>query len=143
MAENSWQSPVSGEPSLGTPHPTKDASRNTGYVVNSSTGTAGVWSAAVTMPNVPAGAKAAWCMAEVFIAGGSPFLGVEAATGYTLSDISVGTNIMKYFFIYSFVQGVAMWFPLKIHLDSAGQFKWAVSITNATARIGYPIDYEM
>jgi hypothetical protein len=135
--------PVSGEPSLGTPHVTKDADRSSTFVVNTSTNAAGVWSAAVTMTGVPAGAKAAWCSCYLYLSGSYPALAVEAATGYTLSDITSGSNIYKYFCIRQLYSGVGFEGTIKIHLDVNGQFKWCTSNSNCTVQIGSAIDYEM
>lgn len=135
--------PVSGEPSLGTPHPTSDANRTSTLVVNTSTNTAGVWSAAVTMTGVPAGAKAAWCRATIIKASVSPALAVEAATGYTLSDITSGTNIFKYWGFPDAVAGSIAGGIILIHLDANGQFKWCTSISSSTVKIGSAIDYEL
>ena len=134
--------PVAGEPSLGTPHPTSDANRSATLVVDTSTNTAGVWSAAVTMPNVPAGAKAAWCVVELVSGAGHQWVAVEAATGYTLLDITSGTNRFKYAFIWSDTSGYG-WGFVRIHLDSDGKFSWCTSRTSDTVRIGSAIDYEM
>lgn len=134
--------PVSGEPSLGTPHITSDANRTSTLVVNTSTNTAGVWSAAVTMTGVPAGAKAAYAMCECYIAGNTVRFSVEAATGYTLSDITSGDNHFKYWgFISTPSSNINRW-VLKIHLDSNRQFKWCTGVTNSTVRIGSAIDYD-
>jgi len=135
--------PVAGESSLGTPHPTSDADRTATLVVNTSTNTAGVWSAAVTMTGVPTGAKAAWCYCEIIKAADRPRLCVEAATGYTLSDITSGTNYSKYMCIGRAPVGEYMGCVMKIHLDSNKQFKWCTSVTNSTVQISSAIDYEM
>jgi hypothetical protein len=140
---NSWQSPVPAEPSLGTPHPTSDANRSATPVVNTSTNTAGTWSAAVTMTGVPTGAKAAWCACYIQLAGQTPYLCVEAASGYTLSDITSGTNYTKYWSMKTPASGVGALVTLKIHLDANKQFKWCTSNTNSTVLIGSAIDYEM
>jgi hypothetical protein len=135
--------PVAGEPSLGTPHPTSDANRTATLVVNTSTSTLGVWSAAVTMTGVPTGARAAWCQAEISKSGVDPYLRVEAASGFTLSDITSGDDRFKYHGIGP-IAGVATHYGLiRIHLDSNGQFKWCVSNTNCTLKIGSAIDYEI
>jgi hypothetical protein len=95
------------------------------------------------MTGVPVGAKAAWCMALIQKAGAQPLLCVEAATGYTLSDVSSGTEYSKYHCVFpSGLGGVAIEI-IKIHLDSNGQFKWCTSVTNSTVSIGSAIDYEM
>lgn len=136
--------PVSAEPSLGTDHVTSDANRTTTLVVNIAGGnTGGTWSAAVTMTGVPVGAKAAWCMANVNKAGTLPSLAVEAATGYTLSNITVGNNLYKYIFVTSQTAGNSAWALLKIHLDSNLQFKWCASVSNSNVQITSAIDYEM
>lgn|GEM_PF-2974736 len=134
---------IAGEPSLGTPHITKDANRSATLVVNTSTNTAGTWSAAVTMTGVPAGAKAAWCACSIALAGNLPFLAVEAATGYTLSDITVGTNSRKYWGVLAPSAGNIGYAILKIHLDANGQFKWCTNVNNSSVGIGSAIDYEM
>ena len=143
MAGNSWQQPVEGEPSLGTPHATGYANRSDGLVVSTSTNTAGTWSAAVTMPNVPSGARAAWCMANCYKASVTPILTVEAASGCTLDNTTTGTNFRKYVFLTSSVAGSGQWGLIKIHLDSAGQFKWCTTVSSSTVQICYPIDYEL
>ena len=136
--------PVAGEPSLGTPHPTSDANRTATLVVDTATNTAGVWSAAVTMTGVPVGAKAAWCACLVLKAASAPVLAVEAASGYTLSDITSGTNVYKYWHMgLDNIAGYGERKVLKIHLDSNGQFKWCTSISSSTVQIGSAIDYEM
>jgi len=123
--------------------PVADGNRSSTLVVNTSTDTAGVWSAAVTMTGVPAGAKAAWCACSVVLGGAASALAVEAATGYTLSDITSGTNVWKYFNVQSNQAGVTAFAILKIHLDANGQFKWCTKNTNTTVQIGSAIDYEM
>ena len=135
--------PVAGESSLGTPHPTSDTNRSSALVVSTSTNTAGVWSAAVTMTGVPTGAKAAWCLAYIIKTSTAPFLAVEAATGYTLSDITSGNNRYKYWGITSFGSAQFQYQMLKIHLDSSLQFKWCTDSSNSTVGIGSAIDYEM
>ena len=136
--------PVSGEPSTGTPHITSDSDRSSSLVVNSSSNTAGVWSAAVTMTGVPAGAKAAWCLCSSTKSGTTAGLYVEAATGYTLDDVTSGTNRFKYWGMDSNnTAGIKITGMLKIHLDANGQFKWTSDTTNATIQIGSAIDYEM
>lgn len=134
---------VAGEPSFGTPHTTKDADRSATLVVNTSVNTAGVWSAAVTMTGVPAGAKAAWCRCRVVEANAIPRLAVEAATGYTLSDITSGNNVFKYWGVDVPVAGGYPAVVVKVHLDANGQFKWCVDVSSSTVQIGSAIDYEM
>lgn len=135
--------PVAGEPSLGTGHITSDANRSAATLVSTSVNTAGVWSAAVTIPNVPPGAKAAYCWMDVLKAASIPALCVEAATGYTLSDITVGTNFAKYFGVYSPSSGIAARGVVKIHLDANGQFRWCTDTSSSTVHIYSPIDYDM
>ena len=134
---------LDGEPSLGTSHPTSDANRSATQVVNTSTNTAGVWSAPVTMTGVPAGAKSAYCVCLVNKAGVTVGLCVEAATGYTLDNTTVGTNSRKYHGIFSIVASGVAYGVVKVHLDSNGQFKWCTDVTNANVNIGSAIDYEM
>lgn len=135
--------PVPGEPSLGTPHPTSDANRSSTLVVSTSVCTAGVWSAAVTMTGAPTDAKAAYSLCKILIVAGNPFLSVEAASGYTLSDITVGSNAFKYHTGFAPVVSVAFLGILKIHLDANKQFRWCSSVTNATVQIGSAIDYDI
>jgi hypothetical protein len=140
---NSWQSPVSGEPSLGTPHPTSDANRTSTLVVDTSTNTAGTWSAAVTMTGAPVGAKTAICMCEIDKSASAPGLSVEAATGYTLSDITSGNNFYKYNGIrVSASTGGLAYGVVRIHLDANRQFKWCTTLSSSTVKIGSAIDYE-
>lgn len=139
---NSWQSPVAGEPSLGTPHPNSDATKQATLLVNSSTNTAGEWSAAVTMSNVPVGTKAAWCFASITKAAAQPTLAVEAATGYTLSDITTTANIYKYWSLTPETTGGIAFGMIKIHLDANRQFKVCANVTNSTIQIGYAVDWE-
>jgi hypothetical protein len=141
-AAYSLQEPVPGEPSQGTSHITSDATRSASAVVDTTTNTAGVWSAAVTMPGVPVGAKAAYCSTQVALAGQRPILCVEAATGYTLSDITAGTNYAKYFNNHAPAVGASQVLVIKIHLDSNGQFRWCTTNTNSSVWIGCPIDYD-
>jgi hypothetical protein len=135
--------PIPSEPSLGTPHPTSDANRSSSAMVNTSTNTAGIWSGAVTMTGVPTGAKAAYCTCYIQLAGQTPYMCVEAASGYTLSDITVGTNYLKYFSLKTPASGIGGLVTIKIHLDSNKQFKWCTSNTNSTVLIGSAIDYDM
>jgi hypothetical protein len=135
--------PVPGEPSLGTPHPTSDANRPGALIVDTSTNTAGTWSAAVTMTGVPAGAKAAWCFCSITKAAGQPSLCVEAATGYTLSDITTTANIYKYWSITPQAAGATAFGMIKVHLDANRQFKWCTNVSSSTVQIGSAIDYEM
>jgi hypothetical protein len=95
------------------------------------------------MTGVPTGAKAAWCMAVISKAAATPVLCVEAATGYTLSDITSGTNYLKYYGINAVVAGSSTLAYIKVHLDSSLQFKWCTNSTNSTVVIGSAIDYEM
>jgi hypothetical protein len=143
-AAYSLVNPVAAEQSLGTPHPTSDANRLTTVVVNTAINTQGVWSAAVTMTGVPLGAKAAWCVCSI---GGvlADLLCVEAATGYTLSDIfAVPGTAVKYWSVTNEGTTTAVSRRvLKIHLDANGQFKWCTNVTNSTVQIYSAIDYEM
>jgi hypothetical protein len=139
---NSFQSPVAGEPSLGTPHTTSDANRTATLVVDTSTNTAGVWSAAVTMTGVPVGAKAAWCEVWSYATGAWGFIAVEAASGYTLSNITTGTNIFKYYAQGAQANTTPLYIPMRIPLDSNGQFKWCPWTTNQNVKIGSAICYE-
>jgi hypothetical protein len=134
---------IAGEPSFGTPHPTSDANRTATLVVNTSTNTAGVWSAAVTMTGVPAGAKAAFCVCYANVGANAAMVCVEAATGYTLSDITIGTNNFKYHGTWAQVSNNKTYAVLKIHLDANRQFKWCTNLNNSTVQIGSAIDYEM
>ena len=122
--------------------PVNDANRSATLVVNTAVNTAGVWNAAVAMTGVPAGAKAAWCVVELVSGAGHQWVAVEAATGYTLSDITSGTNRFKYAFIWSDTSGYG-WGFVRIHLDSNGKFSWCTSRTSDTVRIGSAIDFEM
>jgi hypothetical protein len=140
---NSWQSPTTGEPSLGTPHITNDANRSASLVVNTTTNTAGAWSTGYIMTGVPTGAKSATCIAEIFLATQFPFLCCEAASGYSLLDITSGANRFRYHGVQSWISAGSGPTVIKIHLDSSKQFKWCSSITNCTVRIGSAIDYEM
>lgn len=129
--------PVSGERSLGTDHITSDANRTVSMVVNTSTNTAGVWSAAVTMTGVPVGARAAYC--QLYMATVGSRVAVEAATGYTLSDITAGGNQwLKYHGTSATGNSI-----IKIHLDANGQFKWCTGVTSTALIISSAIDYEM
>jgi len=139
---NSWQSPVSGEPSLGTPHATSDANRTTTVLVNTAVNTANVWSASVSIPTAPVGAKAAWCFCYVQLGAAQPILAVEAATGYTLSSLAA-SGYFKYWHVETWLAGQGNGTMLKIHLDSNKQFKWCTNITNSTVFIMSPIDYDM
>jgi hypothetical protein len=95
------------------------------------------------MLGVPVGTKAAWCMCYISLAAAQPVLAVEAATGYTLSDITSGTNLRKYIHTLPGAVGANSGAYLRIHLDANGQFKWCTWGTNSTVTIMYPIDYEM
>lgn len=131
-------------PSTGaTSYIVGDSDRSATLVVNTSTNTAGVWSAAVKMTGVPAGAKAAWCLCTILNAGVSTAFCVEAATGYTLSDITSGTNQYKYWGLWTVAANFQMAGILKIHLDTNGQFKWCTKANTSTVTIGSAIDYEM
>ncbi len=141
---NSWQSPVTGEPSLGTAHVISDAGRSASALVSTATNTGGTWSAAVTAPaSAPAGAKAMWCTCECTIAGQGAALCVEAATGYTLSDISSGNNRAMYWNVETNVSGGRASGVIKIHLDASKQFKWCTYYTSSTVAIYNPIEYEI
>jgi hypothetical protein len=135
-------SPVASEPSLGTPHVTSDANRSSDVLVSTSTNTAGVWSAAVTCTGAPSGAKAAYCWAEIIKVAGVPILNVEAATGYTLSDTTVGNNNRKYWGIFCVAAGQRAYGIIRIHLDANKQFKWCTDTLNSTVNIFRPIDYD-
>ena len=126
-----------------------DADRSNVLIVNTSTNTAGVWSAAVTMTGVPMGAKAAWCHCSALLgSGGANPVGlfVEAATGYTLSDITSGNNRFKYRGLSNVVTiaGISIQIEglVRIRLDSSLQFKWCSRTTNTTINIGSAIDWE-
>jgi len=136
-------SPVAGEPSLGTPHATSDTNRSNAALVNTSTNTAGTWSAAVTCTGAPTGAKAAYCMGYIFKAAATPILSVEAASGYTLSDITAANNWSKYWSTRSPVAGTIVLSMLKIHLDANKQFKWCTDVSSSTVWIGSPVDYDL
>ena len=114
----------------------------TSLVVSSASNTAGVWSAAVTMPNVPAGAKVAWCTVYAYSTTTLTAC-FEAATGYTLSDITVGNNAFRYNTL-SIVNtnNVTPWMTVRIPLDSNGQFKWCAATNNISISIGYPLVWE-
>jgi hypothetical protein len=128
----------------GTIFPVRDADRSAVLVVNTSTNTAGTWSVAVTMTGVPTGAKAALCWVSVAIAGGGAGLWCEAASGYTLSDVTSGTNRFKYLGVFdNKAAGTVAEGPVKIHLDVNGQFKWVTYHTSSAVQIGSAIDYEM
>jgi hypothetical protein len=116
--------------------PVPDASRTVTPVVSTSTNTAGVWSAAVTMTGVPAGAKAAWC--QVINQTSGSRIAVEAATGYTLSDITLINNWLKYAGFNGAVQ-----MAVRIPLDANGQFKWCTGVTSTNIAIGSAYAYEM
>ena len=136
--------PVPGEPSMGTPHIIGDANRAASTLVSTAVNTSGVWSAAVSAPaGAPMGAKAMWCLCECTIASAGAALCVEAATGYTLSDVSVGNNRAKYWGVETSIANHRASGIIKIHLDSNKQFKWCTFYTSSTVAIYYPIDYEM
>ena len=99
----------------------------------------------VTMPNVPAGAKVAYCWADIVLAGAAAglTLNTEAATGYTLSDTTVGVNFVKYEGIITILLSQGARGIIKVHLDASGQFRWCSSSTNAAVHIYSPIDYDM
>jgi hypothetical protein len=99
------------------------------------------------MTSAPGGAKAAYCYASVGKANGQPYLNVEAATGYTLSDTNTDNNHRKYHGLGGgIIQAASEAFEgiIKIHLDANKQFKWAVAFANgATVQISSAIDYDM
>jgi hypothetical protein len=140
-AASSAQSTADGKTTVA---PIKDADRSATLIVNTSTNTAGVWSASVTMPlpDYAKGAMAVWCMCVIYVAAGTPTLCVEAASGYALSDITAGNNRFKYHGYRSPVNNFDQNVILKIHLDANGQFKWCTTTNNCTVLIGSPIDYE-
>lgn len=133
--------PVSGEPSFGTLHEIAYANRNSTPLVNTSTNTAGVWSAAVTIANAPPGARIAWCMATITKAALSPALAVEAASGVTLSDVTVGSNIFLYQFCSPDSAGGQSWRLMPIPIDASKQFKWVTTSTNSSVTILAPVFY--
>ena len=124
-----------------------DANLSTALVVSTSTNTAGVWSPAVTMVGTPAGIKAAWCLCSIYFSSAgaaNTSLAVEAATGYTLSDITSGNNIRKYWAIGSDGASVAVrtYGVLKIQLDANLQFKWCTNRNNSEVTIGSALSWE-
>jgi hypothetical protein len=137
--------PVAGEPSLGTPHHNSDANKSSALLVSTAVNTAGTWSAAVTMLGAPAGARAAWCGCQIYKSGSYPLLCVEAATGYTLSDITVGTNAYKYWQVPGVNSGVIapMTIMARIPLDANKQFKWCSSVSSSNVIIGSAVDYDI
>ena len=73
-----------------------------------------------------------------------PKLCVEAATGFTLVDVSVGTNFLLYaFFQIAVTGGTGQWGMLRIPLDANGQFKWCSDMSGVSVEIGSAIVYEM
>jgi hypothetical protein len=141
MAGNSWQSPVAGEPSLGTIHYLAYSQRSTTLVVTTATNTAGTWSAAVTMPNVPVGAKGALCSCDISKAAATPLLAVEKASGVTLDDITAGNNDRKYTRLPSFAAGQPAQNMLWIPLDGNLQFKWCTNVSNSNVTVDSPVAY--
>ncbi len=144
MAGNSFQSPVSGEPSLGTGHYNSTTTKSSVLVVNSGgVSTASTWSAPVTMTGVPVGVKATWNYARVSKAAATPILAVAPATGYTLSDIATSSNNLKYWTVTCVAAGQPAIEMIKIHLDAFGQFRWCTDLGAVTIQIGSAVDYEM
>lgn len=138
VSSNSWQF------GLGPVQPIVNADRSTSLVVNTSTNTAGTWSAAVTMPlpSYATGATAAWCLVQIFKAAAQSGLAIEAASGYTLSDITSGDNKFKYLFIAASVTGGDGFAFARIPIDTSAQFKWCTNVSSSTVKIGYPVAYE-
>ena len=132
---------VTGEYSAGNIHWVKDANRSATAIVSTSTNTGGTWSSAVTMTGVPSGAKAAYCNLYATIASGAPLLCVEAATGFTLSDITSGNNFNKYAFVRALNSASAADAMTWVPLDANGQFKWCTFTTNTTIVIASPVAY--
>lgn len=127
------------DPILGTTHHSSYANRTSTLVVNSGSNTLNVWSAPVTMTGVPVGAKAAWCMATVYLSGMAPTVWVEAATGYTLNS---PPSQVKYLGFTSILPGASVYGLVKIPLDSNRQFRWVCNVSNVCVGIGSAIDYE-
>jgi len=133
---NSWQSPVAGEPSAGTWHPTSYANRSATPFVNGTVVAAGAWSNAVTMPGVPAGAKVAKCWCRRTIQTNPDALVFEKATGITLD--TAGGYYFKYAGIYSGDGGVMRGsMMVDIPLDENLQFKFS-PLGGVTANYVYP-----
>ena len=87
MAGNSWQQPVSGEPSLGTEHfLTRSGTDRT--VINSAAGSAS-WTAVDCSSFVPTGTKAVRLHISVGVAGAAS--GVQTVLCYVFSDENAST----------------------------------------------------
>jgi hypothetical protein len=108
MAGNSWQQPVSGEPSLGTPHYHAATLVDNGDPAVTTDIT-------VTVSDVPTGTKA--------IYGYCAFS--SSTAGHTLQIKNSGGTVCSQSRIQ--VNGQYMEFPFIVDLDSSKQFKYAVS----------------
>ena len=119
---NSWQSPVSGEPSLGTWHPISYANRSATAFVNGTVVAANTWSNAVTMPAVPVGARVAKCQVLRNVQTNPDWILFEQATGITL-DTATGYQY-KYTGLFSPDGGVFRERMVDIPLDGSLQYKF-------------------
>ena len=137
---NSWQIGPDNEPSIGTPHHLVYESRATTMLVDTSTNTAGVWSAAVFV-DTRIGAKAAWCNIYGHATSQMAIICVEAATGYTL-DAVTGTGYRQYIHIKN-ATAVGAGSMVRIPLDVDRYFKWCTFTTNTTVQIAPSVDYDM
>lgn len=120
------------------------ADRSTTPLVNTSTNTAGTWSAAVTvsLPSYAAGAKAVWCPFVLSKVATTPALAVEKASGVTLDDITASNQIRKYWHYAPGSAGNIFYGMIRIPLDSSAQFKWCTNVSSSSVEIDYPVGYE-
>jgi len=115
------------------------ATRSASWLVNTGTNTGGAWSSAVTMPNVPSGAREALCTVSVAISSAQAQVCLEKASGITLDNTASGTNANKYMNVTAPTTNTAGYQVVWIPLDENLQFKWSSVVTNSTVKIGYPI----
>jgi len=101
-------------------------------------GSAATWSAAVTVSNVPTGAKAAYCFALRNAQTNPDALVFAAASGMTL-DTAAGFQY-KYPGVHTDIAGYGSNMVI-IPLDSNKQFKWATVGGTGTTRVGPAVGY--